>query len=172
MRRHPLRLAAVCGALPLLILSCEPPPLGVTGSARPEADLVSGVAGTLLACRPLPADSTTQVIGPDGGTVVVGPHQLRVPEGGLTAPIAITAVAPSDTVNRVVFGPAGLTFQRPVWLSMSYANCGAAGWFLPKRVAYTTDALEIIELLLSFDNRLAQRVSAPIRHFSTYAVAW
>ena len=43
---------------------------------------------------------------------------------------------------------------------------------LPKRIAYTTDALSILELLASLDNPLARRVSADLDHFSTYAVAW
>jgi hypothetical protein len=55
---------------------------------------------------------------------------------------------------------------------MSYANCGRVTWLLPKRIAYTTDALLILELLASLDNPLARRVSADLDHFSTYAVAW
>jgi hypothetical protein len=172
MTRHSLLAAATCGAVTLLILACgEPPPSGVSVDHRPEAQL-SGVIGTLLACRPMPADSTTQVLGPEGGSIAVGPHRLWVPAGALGAPVAITAVAPSDTVNRVVFAPDGLTFQRSARLTMSYANCGAASWLIPKRIAYTTDALEIIAILRSFDHPLAQRVSAGVDHFSTYAVAW
>jgi hypothetical protein len=97
---------------------------------------------------------------------------LRVPEGALAEPVAITAVMPSDTVNRIVFAPHGLELAQPARLMMSYANCGPINWVLPKRIAYTTDALAIIELLHSLDNVLARRVSADLEHFSTYAVAW
>lgn len=164
---------AQLGVAILVLLSCaEAEPTGVAAGGRPETHLVSGLTGTLIACNPVPGDATTEVIGPSGGTIYVGSHKLRIPEGALAAPVTITAVAPSDTVNRVLLSPEGLTFQRPAWLTLSYANCGVLRWFAPKRIAYTTDALDILELLFSLDNPLARRVSAEIDHFSTYAVAW
>jgi len=172
MRSRHLPSAVLLGVTTLMVLACgeQAQPLASTGQ-RPEAFL-SGLVGTLMACNPMPGDTTTQVIGPDGGTLFVGPHKLRVPAGALAAPVTITAIAPSDTVNRIVFAPAGLTFQESAWLTMSYANCSIVTWLLPKRIAYTTDALDIIKLLFSFDNLWARRVSADIDHFSTYAVAW
>jgi hypothetical protein len=41
-----------------------------------------------------------------------------------------------------------------------------------KRVAYTTERLEILSYLLSRDNLLLMRVSGELEHFSRYAVAW
>ena len=73
----------------------------------------------------------------------------------------------------VRFSPEGLQFGRV---------CGAphAGLFeLPlgrlqilKRIAYTTERLNILSYLLSQDNLLLQRVSGDVEHFSRYAVAW
>lgn len=174
MRPIRLRPAVLIGAVAALALACgDDTLLGVAAENRVEAGLLgSGGLGSLLACNPMPAASTTQVIGPEGGTLFVGPHKLWVPEGALAAPVAITAVAPSDNVNRVVFQPEGLTFERSAWLTMSYANCGPVRWLLPKRIAYTNDLLQIIELLFSIDNPLARRVSGAVEHFSTYAIAW
>lgn len=154
----------------LLVAACSEPGLAPR-SEQPQASLL-GPIGALLKCTPMVADSTIQVIGPEGGTLWVGPHRLVVPAGALTEAVTITAVAPSDTVNRIVFAPHGLELAQPARLSMSYANCGIVRWLLPKRIAYTTDLLEIIELLVSLDNPLARRVSADLDHFSTYAVAW
>src|SRR3989449_9384653 len=89
-------------------LSCgDRSPLGVTpGAARPPADLLDSLgqtvnkAASLLACSPLAADSATQTIGADGGTIYVGPHTLTIPPGALGDTVTITAVAPADTVNR------------------------------------------------------------------------
>ena len=86
--------------------------------------------------------------------------------------MAITAVAPSDVVNRVVFQPSGLAFQLPATLTMSYANCGGLGGWLPKQIAYVDDLLNIRYFLLSLDNFQSQTVTARVRHFSEYAVAW
>lgn len=56
-------------------------------------------------------DSVTQVIGPAGGAVAVGPHVLYVEALALSNAVRITAVAPADTVRWVRFQPDGLVFQ-------------------------------------------------------------
>lgn len=172
MRPARILWVAVCGGV---LLACgDTTPVGVrtTPAAPPsQTDWQSPAVG-LLQCTPLPYDSTTRTIGPDGGTIQVGPHVLTIPAGALAAPVTITAVAPSDTVNRVQFRPEGLSFAQPASLSMSYANCSLAGQLLPKRIAYTTDALVILEYLLSFDDLFTQRVTGQLNHFSNYAIAW
>ncbi len=65
---------------------------------------------SLVSCRPLPYDSVTRTIGPAGGFIEVRHNRLVVPRGALSAPVTITAVAPSDTVAMVRFQPEGLQF--------------------------------------------------------------
>lgn len=161
----------------VLLGSCAPDRPDATGvAAVPPAPstLVSELLepSGLLQCTPLPYASTTQVVGHDGGVLQVGPHFLAIPPGALAAPVTITAEAPVGTVNAVQFWPHGLTFARPVYLTMSYANCNTLGQLIPKRIAYTTDAFEILEYILSWDFFRAQRVTGRVNHFSTYAVAW
>ena len=141
------------GAALLALLSCErSSPLGVESQA-PNAGLLGWVPSVgLLRCAPLPADSVTQTIGPDGGTLSVGTHRLTIPAGALAVPVTITAIAPSDTVNQVRFFPEGLTFASPARLTMSYANCGFLYGLTPKQIAYTTDDLSILALLPSIDD--------------------
>jgi hypothetical protein len=171
MTRSPL---ALIGAITLVALSCgEPSPLGVDSAAPPaQGDVVESLVHGLLRCSPLPADSVTQTIGPEGGTLSVGPHWLTVPPGALSTPVTITAVAPTGTVNSIRFEPSGLIFDETASLTMSYANCGFVWFFGPKQIAYTTDALEIISFLVSFDRWFQQRVTGRLDHFSTYAIAW
>lgn len=174
MRLTRLVVAALAGLGVFVALSCRDP---VAPPAAPRAfTLLPPTDPTylfdgLLTCSPLPADSVTQTIGPAGGTLVVGPHTLSIPPGALAAPVTITAVAPSDTVNRVRFAPQGLTFQTPATLTLSYANCQRV-LGLPAQIAYTTDALAILEILSSVDNGQTATVTAPLQHFSDYAVAW
>ena len=125
----------------------------------------------LLACTPMTADSVTQAIGPAGGTLYVGPHQLVVPAGALDSTVSITAVAPSDTVNRVDLFPEGLTFNTPVSLKLSYANCGLLSPLIPKSVVYL-NGLSIQSLVTSLDSFLTLTVTGSLEHFSGYAVAW
>lgn len=170
----PARLLWVA-ALGSLVLACgETAPVGVgTAPAAPPArlDWQNPPIG-LLQCTPLPYDSTTQTIGPEGGAIQAGPQVLRIPPGALADSVTITMVAPSDTVNRVRFQPEGLTFAYPARLTMSYANCPLLGQLLPKRIAYTTDDLVVLEYLLSIDNLWAQQVTGQVNHFSNYAIAW
>jgi hypothetical protein len=173
MITHRFLRHVLIGAALLVVLSCErSSPLGVESKA-PTADLLSWAPSVgLLRCSPLPADSVTQTIGPDGGTLSVGTHRLTIPAGALAVPVTITAIAPSDTVNQVRFFPEGLTFASPALLTMSYANCGLLYGLVPKQIAYTTDDLNILALLPSIDDFWRQRVTGSLQHFSTYAIAW
>jgi len=155
------------------LLGCgERTPTGVTRQAFLLDDPLPVTASGLVRCSPLPPDAVSQTIGPEGGTLYIGPHRLAIPPGALDAPVEITAIAPADTVNRVTFGPQGLTFQRPASLTMSYANCDALASLAPKQIAYTSDALAILELLPSVDDLLSQTVTGQLEHFSDYAIAW
>lgn len=169
-------VAANCG---------EQSPTGVTASSigTPAAtrvttgrensvvgDLLGGLG--LLKCSPLPYDSASTVIGPWGGALRVGPQTLYVPPGALSHNVTITGVLSANTVNAIRFSPQGLTFNRPAYLTMTYANCNLLGRLLPKRIAYTTDLFQILEYILSIDNIFAKSVTGQVNHFSQYAVAW
>src|SRR2546428_2449419 len=169
------------GGAIVAMLSCgEPAPLGPArydlgvppvDSLIQTGDSVVRSAG-LLTCSPLPYDSVTATIGPAGGTLQVGPHTFSVPAGALDSLVSITAVAPSDTVNRVQFQPQGLTFQQPASLVPSYANCSRMGSTQPLQIAYTNDSLQILDYVPSLDDSTSQTVTGQLRHFSDYAVAW
>jgi len=120
----------------------------------------------------MPTATATQTVGSAGGVIKIGPHSLAIPAGALAAPVTITATAPSDNVNRIQFQPQGLVFKRSAALTMSYANCNLLGSLLPKRIAYTSDALNILSYLLSVDNLFAKKITGQLNHFSNYAIAW
>ena len=154
------------------LLSCGEPPLSPV--PPPQASLIGSLLqGTgLLQCTPMPTATATQTVGWAGGVIKIGPHALWIPAGALGAPVTITATAPSDNVNRIQFQPQGLVFQRSAALTMSYANCNVLATLLPKRIAYTNEALNILSYVLSLDNLLAQKVTGKVNHFSNYAIAW
>jgi hypothetical protein len=165
-----LAVAFACGDHTLT--APQPPALR---APAPSADLIGTLLGAtgLLSCSNLPYDSTTRTIGILGGTLSVGPHTLLIPPGALTRPTAITMILPTGLrVNAVKFKPAGLQFYTPAALTMSYANCSLLGKLLPKRIAYTTDNLQILYYLLSLDNLLGKSVTGKVNHFSDYVIAW
>jgi hypothetical protein len=141
----------------------------MTGPAPVPSLAKANSASGLLQCKPLAADSTTQVIGPEGGAIKVGRHNLLIPPGAVADSVAITAIAPSDTVRRVSFQPEGLVFQVPAVLTISYASCQASSSI---RIAYTTDALEILEYEPSIVSNPTKMVVGQIAHFSNYALSW
>jgi len=164
-----LRVAAVGAALTLL--SCSEPASVAPDVPRLLFSAGQGSSSGLLRCRPMAYDSVTQVIGPSGGDIKVSRHVLSISGGTLKQPTTITAVAPSDTLNRIRFQPEGLTFNKPVALVMSYANCTLDG-SSPREIVYTDDALKVLEHEPSKDDPAGKRVGALLTHFSEYAVAW
>jgi hypothetical protein len=176
MKPTSLLRSILLGAAAAVLLSCSTPaPLGV--DARGPAALGIGLDPLLqpiglLKCAPLPADTTVQTFGPGGGVLYVGPHIFFVPPGALVDTVTITAIAPSDTVNRVHFQPDGLMFQQPAQLLISYANCNLLGSILPKRIALVSSSLLILDYLPSLDDFASRTVRGQVQHFSDYALAW
>lgn len=172
-----LTAALLTSALVVVSSSCgDRTPLGL--GAGPQAELLGTLTKTvsdltLLKCTPMPDAEASATIGPAGGVIQVGPHTLSIPAGALSDWVTITAEAPSDTVNYVHFEPQGLQFSKKATLTMSYANCGLLSSLTPKEIVYTTDdLLTILDVLQSVDDPLNAKVTAKLKHFSEYAMAW
>ncbi len=151
-------------------------PVSMAQTDGQQSDLLlGGLLNTLkdlhlLSCSPQPYVSRTQVVGRNGGTIVVGTHRLVIPAGALSRDYTIRAEQVVHRVNSVRFSPEGLKFAKPAKLTLSYANCSPL--LLLKRVVYTDELLRILELIPSLDNLRTKTVTGDIRHFSRYAVAW
>jgi hypothetical protein len=183
-RRFPLLFLAAALAASLSCSSDQgttdpvvsPPTAPEQPGGLPEASLLgSGIPARLLICSSLPYASTTETIGPDGGTISVGPHTLVIPAGALGQDVDITAEVPGDSAVSIRLLPEGLTFadSAPARLTLSYSNCSFLARLQLKRIAYTTDNLDdLLNLLPSIDDLLGQKVSASLEHFSRYAVSW
>src|SRR5262245_45001952 len=135
--------------------------------------LLGSVDALLLNCVPLPYSSSSAVIGSGGGTLVIGPHVLVVAPNALSQPVTITGEVVPGNVNSVRCSPEGLHFNGSgTALTLSYSNCSGLGMLLPKRVAYTSELLSILELLNSVDLSGQKKVVGELKHFSRYAVAY
>jgi hypothetical protein len=86
------------------------------------------------------------------------------------ANVQIRAEQMSGKVNSVRFSPEGLKFASPATLTMGYKNCSLV--LLPKRIVYTSELLKVLVILRSVDLLGSKTVTAPIDHFSRYAVAY
>jgi hypothetical protein len=126
-------------------------------------------------CTPQESASGSARIGPNGGVVRAGRHMLRIPAGALRRSTIITMDAPSDSLNSVVFGPEGLTFEPASLptLVMSYRNCPIKERAeLELTIVYTDDAmttvLDTTELVAA--DTLNHTVGARLKHFSRYVL--
>ena len=155
------------------LLGCDQPgPAAPDGLARDLDASWSNSSTGLVPCRPLAYDSVTQTVGFFGAVLRVSRHTLIIPPLALTHPVQITVVVPSDTVNVIRFEPEGLVFNYPVMLTMSYANCNASSFTDLRKIAYTTDSLQILEYEPSADDVFGKKVTARLAHFSLYAVSY
>lgn len=142
---------------------------GIVGGLVNTVDYTLSAVIGLLVCESLPYTSTVKVIGRDGGVIRVGDHKLEIPRNALQKNTVITAERPTGNVASVRLSPHGLQFERSVALTLDYSHCSYSA---PNRVAYTDDALNILEYPSSFDDRANEKVHAKIDHFSRYAVAY
>ena len=182
--RSLIRFALVASATTGALSCGDASPVGPS-VPRPGAQAALTGAATassgLLSC-PQSYDSVTRVIGPAGGSLMVGPHILQVNALALTGSVRITAVAPAGSVRWVRFKPDGLVFHtNGGWgavLLTSYQNCAVpTGNTL--RIAQVSDSRTILQFLSSSVTlspnmliQVNQYVIGVLQHFSNYAVAW
>lgn len=180
-------LAALLLAVPM---GCRPDsaPSGPEQIAQPQASLLGGLVGvvdgttdllvdvvnSLLSPLVCPTDktySTSKIIGRDGGTIDVGPHTLKIPRGALKRNTLIEATAPKGSYAEVEFEPQGLTFEKDVRLTISYAQCGLLVDSKPPVIVYVDDNKTILEILKSTIDRTKETVTGKTDHFSSYILA-
>lgn len=126
-------------------------------------------------CTPQPSAASSARIGPSGGTIRAGRHSLRIPAGALKRSVVITMEAPSDSLNYIVFGPEGLTFdpENLPTVVMSYRNCAVNGSQESQlEIVYTDDSLTtVLDTTESTSTDTVNRtVGARLRHFSRYVL--
>lgn len=149
------------------------PQAGLIGDLLGTVKVVTAPVQGLLACNVEETHSASRVVGPEGGSIRVGPHVLLIPPNALRQPVRIDATAPAGNRVAVEFQPHGLDFQRPTVLTMSYRECGLGGLLL--KIVYVDDSnpdeITILEVLPSLNSLLTQTVTAKTDHFSKYMLA-
>jgi hypothetical protein len=124
----------------------------------------------LLRCEPRDYDGDAAIIGPKGGTLKVGEHELVIPAGALDQEQLIVAESPTSSLVDVQFAPHGLEFLKSARLKLSYKGCvrPTSTEFL---IAYI-QGNRVLELPPSVDYKSDDAVEADIDHFSRYAIAY
>jgi hypothetical protein len=188
-RRFLVPLALLLGTTMVAVSCSDQAPVGVQTPTMLVASKPPSQKNTGLVACSQSYDSVTRVIGPLGGTITVGAHQLWVDSLSLTDTVTITAVAPAGGVRWVRFRPDGLVFKPGFYAPIYGFNAGAAIYTSYKdcavtstdvvRIAQVSDALSIIAYLQTWVqvkknpwSQGNQYVVGVLPHFSNYAVAW
>jgi len=165
--RRTLLLAALLGSLTLACAQSD-----LTGPGQPEISALVIGSAEYLKCRPLAPVTASKYVSPGvWDTLRIGPHKLIFKPGSLAQRTLITASVGSDSTRSVRFGPEGLKFRTGYspTLQLNVSSCGTVP--LTAYVAYTDDNVSLLkEKLASVLNLNIATVSAPISHFSRYAV--
>lgn len=111
------------------------------------------------------------VFGPSGGTLIVGDARLEIPGGALRESIRISGVTRDDSTAAIDFEPEGLRFRKAVTLVLSADGCALPIAAAPKVVYLAPDGTVLETIDAMFENG-RHAVSAPIEHFSGYAIAF
>lgn len=125
-------------------------------------------SGTLVACSQRTAMSDSALIGPAGGTLVVGKNKLIVPAGALLRPVMISGTVPAEPYAAIHFEPSGLQFRKPAGLVLDGAGCTVPDGAV--HVDYVDDDGNVLERIDATYSSLWHTVAAPISHFSVYAI--
>ena len=145
----------------------------VAGPEQPALEAkATGIAPAFVKCGPLPGVSASKLVSPGvWDTLRVGPHKLIFAPGSLRQETLITAQFDRDSVRSIRFGPEGLQFKHghEPTLQMSVHGCDQLNSSV--RIVYAKDDLsKVREVLSSLVDLGVGKVSAPIKHFSRYAV--
>jgi hypothetical protein len=125
----------------------------------------------LLRCAPRDYSADAAIIGPAGGILHAGGHELVIPKGALDHEELIKMEAPTSSLVDVRFEPHGLQFQHSAELKLSYKGC-VRPTSADLLVAYLGLGNQVLELPPSVDVKSGDEVDADIDHFSRYAIAY
>jgi len=137
---------------------------GSSGNASTNAG--SGAHNNPVQCNVTAAYDVTKVIGPSGGMLQVGPHELIIPPGALTTDIPVRGVAPAGDAITIQFFPEGLHFKKPAGLILDASSCATV-----PDVLYISEIAGENELIEALYSNWWHLVAAPLDHFSQYMLA-
>jgi hypothetical protein len=169
IRKH-LVAGLTLATLALAVWGCSDagPTDPASAVAAPSFDVSSGNPD-LVVCKTKTSASVSQRIGSQGGVLTLNGHTLVIPPKALSSKVTITLSQEKGINSLVDLQPEGLQFAIPASLTLDYSDCtippsaAVVGYLNPNGT---------IEPLPSLDLRDLLKVTAPLAHFSQYAVAW
>jgi hypothetical protein len=186
--RQVLRLGRRVGsamAVALLVLSgsCRDAPTAPTAAPNTSDPSklfgLPGFGGTprLLSCPSDEAQSSSAVIGVDGGVLSVGGTSVSIPLGALLDETKVEMSIPAGQymeVDLTVNDGQHITFLKPVVVTIDYSRCNRYSTLFRLLSVWNIDETSkaLIENMGGFDNKLAQTITFISWHFTGFAIAY
>lgn len=177
--RRPLASAAVLAVSLATLLSCSEP-TAVSRGASDEDSTISlfGSAPRLVECPTNETQTTTAQIGVDGGVLQLGGTIVTIPVDALLGDTEFTLTVPASRYVEVRIEAEGhedqrFDFELPVVVTVDYSRCSRSNILRAPLTAWYIDDVtkQLLEEMVSIDNKLLQRVTFTSDHLSTYAIA-
>jgi hypothetical protein len=181
------RLSALGVGLLIAIGSCRDLPTAPSAPATPAtapaandpSNSLFGLFGPprLLSCPTSDAQSTSALLGTDGGTLSLGGTSVKIPLGALLEPTTVELSIPAGDymeVDLTVNGGQHTTFPQPVVVTIDYSRCNRFSTLFKLLSVWNIDpsTKALLEKMGGIDNKLTQSITFSTLHFSGFAIAY
>lgn len=166
-----LVLSSSCGESPTA------PPTPANGNDPSRLLGLSWGSPKLLVCPSSQTQSTTALIGTDGGSLSLGGTSVSIPLGALLDQTTVELTIPAGQymeVDLTVNGGQHISFLQPVVVTIDYSRCNY--WYtLTKFLSVWNidpDSKALLQNMGGIDNKLLQSITFTTPHFSGFAIAY
>ena len=178
------RIGSVIIVALLAVGSCRDLPTAPT-TPPPQAQDPSKLLGLwggsstpkLLVCPASETQTTSALLGTDGGTLSLGGTSVKIPLGALTGETTVEVTIPAGQymeVDLTVNGGQHINFLQPVTVTIDYSRCNPWLTLLKPLSVWNIDPTTkaLLENEGGLDIKLLQRITFITSHFSGFAIAY
>jgi len=138
---------------------------------------IFGSSPRLLVCPSSETQTTTALLGVDGGTLSLGGTSVTLPLGALLDETTVELTIPAGNymeVDLTVNGGQHINFLQPVVVTIDYSRCNRWSTLLKLLSVWNIDqdTKALLENMGGIDNKLLQTITFSTPHFSGFAIAY
>ena len=131
----------------------------------------------LLVCPSTQTQTTSSVLGVDGGTVSLGGTSVTIPLGALLGQTTVELTIPAGQYMEVdlsVNGGQHISFLQPVTVTIDYSRCNPWQTLFRQLSVWNIDqdTKALLENEGGIDNKLLRQITFTTSHFSGFAIAY
>jgi hypothetical protein len=128
-------------------------------------------------CPSTQTQTTSGIIGIDGGTVSLGGTSVTIPLGALLGQTTVELTIPAGQYMEVdlsVNGGQHISFLQPVTVTIDYSRCNPWQTLLRRLSVWNIDqdTKALLENEGGLDNKLLRQITFTTSHFSGFAIAY